>query len=799
VTRLLAVSALVLAALAAVLPVSSGSASAQSTTLAPGQEPTSTAPTTSSSAPVPGTTPSTEAPDAVAGTSTTVPAPAADDGWAPAVPSGASAPESFYEGRSSVQFVGAPWFQPGTVYTQNFPDPNVVFDPESNLYYAFATTTGGVYVPVMSSPDLVTWTARSDHSVPNPNGMLNDALPDPSPPSMTWTSGDPRFPDELWAPSATKMGSRWVLFYALVVADSGRHCIYYATSDQPEGPYLSPQFLTCSDDPLGSIDPEPFTDPVTGATYLLWQDQGVVGSHGQRLFARQITMTSPTTVAWAPGSLLIFLLESQNTWERWVAENPSMVRLDSGALGLFYSGGLWNSDSYSVGLAVCPELSFSWTPICTRTSVAPLMSRRQGDKGIGGSSAFRGRDGELHLANHYWDDQLPAAYPQNQRRLRVDQVYTVGGRLMISNEPGPSGPSSPGGFQPVAPVRVLDTRDGTGTSTVRPLEAGEVVVLDLSSRVPGSATAVTLNLTIDGARGSGFVTAFACGRPPDASNMNYTVGQVVPELVTVQLNAARKVCLYVHAATDLVADLQGSYTTQSPSGFTGVAPTRVVDTRDAAPVGAGSVLAVQVVGDGLPAPTGATAVAVSLTADRAGLPGYLTAYACGTQRPLASSANYVPGVPASNAVLAPVSPDGQICIYSQRQVDVILDVFGYVDSTGDPFTAQNPVRVLDTRTGAPVAGGQVTQVQVVGQGRAPVGTTSVVLTVTGVDARAPGWVGAFACATPPVLGMLTSNLNLLGGETRAAHVTVPVGPDGKVCLRTSQTTHLLADLAGSYS
>jgi hypothetical protein len=342
-------------------------------------------------------------------------------------------PKSADARTSTPQFVGAPYFAPGEAYTQNFPDPSVVYDPGTDLYYAFATTTGGVNVPVMSSPDAVTWTARAQHGIANANEETHDALPDPSPSSLAYHTGDPRWPDELWAPSATELGGRWVLFYALRVNAEGRHCIYYATSGQPDGPYLSPKSLYCSDDPLGSIDPQPYTE--NGVTYLAWQDQGVVGDHGQRVWARRITLTDSTTVGFT-SSPPLFLLESQGTWEQWIAENPSLARLPDGRLSLFYSGGKWDSDSYSVGLATCGPLQFSWTPICQRTSDAPFMTRRLGRNGIGGSSAFTGRNGELYLADHWWDDRYFAQYPDNQRRLIVERVYSANGQLIVSGAPG---------------------------------------------------------------------------------------------------------------------------------------------------------------------------------------------------------------------------------------------------------------------------------------------------------------------------------------------------------------------------
>jgi hypothetical protein len=727
---------------------------------------------------------------AVLAVAASLPSPASAEGETPqSLPS---------DGTSSPNFVGAPWFQPGAVYDQNFPDPSVLYDPATDLYYAFGTTTGGVNVPVESSPDLVTWTARPNHTIANANGEKNDALPDPSPSWVTWHSSDPRWPDDLWAPGVTRIGSRWVMFYALRVDQSGRRCLFYATSDRPDGPYLDPEFLYCSDDPMGSIDPQPYTDPATGTNYLVWKDEGQVGDHGQRLWARPVSLTSDTRVSWTPGSLPTILLESRDGWEHWVTENPSLARLDDGSLVLFYSGGSWDTEGYAVGMARCRGLGFSWTEVCTRTTAGPVMNRRQGRTGIGGTTAFRGRGGELYLADHYWEDGIPAGYPENQRRLMIDRVHQVAGRIVFSGEPGPTGPAPPAAYRPLAPQRVLDTRDGTGTSAARLLEPGEVTVLDLSTRVRASATAVTLNVTVDAPQAPGFVTAYPCGSPPDASNLNYRPGDVVPDLVTVQLNASRHVCLYTSASTHLIADLQGTYDSGGGAGLVGVSPQRLLDTRGSGRVAQGHVVEVQVAGRA-GVPVGASAAVLNLTADGAIAPGYLTAWDCVSGLPGVSNVNFGVRTPSSNAALVPLSPSGTVCVYAYAGTDVIVDVFGSVAPGGGAFTARSPVRLTDTRgSGVPVGAGQVLPVQVVGLGAAPVGTTSVVLTVTATEARADGWVGAFPCASPPT-GGFTSNLNFRTGETRAAHVTVPVGADGKVCLLTLNPTHLIVDLAGSFS
>ena len=60
-------------------------------------------------------------------------------------------------------------------------------------------------------------------------------------------------------------------------------------------------------------------------------------------------------------------------------------------------------------------------------------------------------------------------------------------------------------------------------------------------------------------------------------------------------------------------------------------------------------------------------------------PGYLTVWACGTDRPLASSLNYTAaGTTISNSVIVPVSADGKVCIYSGvATTHVVVDVTAY--------------------------------------------------------------------------------------------------------------------------
>ena len=119
---------------------------------------------------------------------------------------------------------------------------------------------------------------------------------------------------------------------------------------------------------------------------------------------------------------------------------------------------------------------------------------------------------------------------------------------------------------------------------------------------------------------------------------------------------------------------------------------------------------------------------------------------------------------------------------------------------GSRYTAVAPVRVLDSRRGAPLGPGQVVDLQVSGANGVPSSATAVVLNVTGVT---PTGTTDLRVYPTPVVGTGvpgTSSVNLAGGRTRANLVTVPLGAQGRVRLRNnSGSVHVLADLAGWYA
>ena len=106
-------------------------------------------------------------------------------------------------------------------------------------------------------------------------------------------------------------------------------------------------------------------------------------------------------------------------------------------------------------------------------------------------------------------------------------------------------------YKPLDPARLLETRPGLSTidglfNGIGLRSVNEITELTVTGRggVPLGAATVVLNVTVAGSTASGFVTVYPCGIPaPLASNLNYGVGTVVANAVTVKVGPmARCAC-----------------------------------------------------------------------------------------------------------------------------------------------------------------------------------------------------------------------------------------------------------------
>ena len=243
------------------------------------------------------------------------------------------------------------------------------------------------------------------------------------------------------------------------------------------------------------------------------------------------------------------------------------------------------------------------------------------------------------------------------------------------------------GYKSVSPVRVLDTRKPTGVPVKAPVPAGGHLSLDLSSQVPAGTKAVTMNVTVTGPKAGGYLTVYPDGTPaPIASNLNFSAGQTVPNLVTVPVDNGKVDFQNSSGGTvDVIADLAGYYgdaTTGANAGLAPNTPYRIWDTRiygpPTGPVAAGGTLhlhmnSIAIDSNTPPTPVGAV-MNVTVTGPAAG--GYLTVYPDGTSRPTASNVNFSAGQTVPNLVSVALGTDGVDIYNGGGKTNIVVDLEG---------------------------------------------------------------------------------------------------------------------------
>ena len=267
-------------------------------------------------------------------------------------------------------------------------------------------------------------------------------------------------------------------------------------------------------------------------------------------------------------------------------------------------------------------------------------------------------------------------------------------------------------FTGVTPVRILDTRTGTGgfSAPVGPARTIAVTVAGwggvplMTSTSPVPPVAVVLNVTVTNATAhDSFVSVYPTGTTrPNVSNVNFVAGQTVPNRVIVKLGTggtnAGKVTFYNAAGSvNVIADVGGWYSDATASGtgagFNPLTPVRILDTRgiNGTPVGAPiaplgqTPLKLLVAGvGGVPLMSSTTppqAVVLNVTAtdtvtDSGG--SFLTVWPDLVSQPGVSDLNFRAGLTIPNLVVVKVGADGKIAIANARgTADVVVDIVGW--------------------------------------------------------------------------------------------------------------------------
>ena len=261
-----------------------------------------------------------------------------------------------------------------------------------------------------------------------------------------------------------------------------------------------------------------------------------------------------------------------------------------------------------------------------------------------------------------------------------------------------------------------------------------------------------------------------------------------------------------------------SFTITVVADYLPLPPVRLADTRATGEtidgrfarsgvLAADTVLTLDVAGRG-GVPVDAVAATLNVTVTEASADGYATVYPCGAPRPTASNLNYTTGGTIPNAVITKLGTGataGQVCIYAQQALHLVVDVNGAFPPSST-YTAINPARLLDTRKGFPTIDGaqagtgaaaaeSVTAVQIVGRAGIPISTAAAVLNVTVTEPGAPGYATVYPCGTTPPTA---SNLNYTPGQTIPNLAIAKIGSGGSVCVYSQSPTHLVVDVLGYF-
>lgn len=168
--------------------------------------------------------------------------------------------------RSELKRLIAKWGKPAAYPQINnnpvlegfYADPEVLYSNKTKKYYIYPTSDGfdgwsGYYFKTFSSDNLVDW---------KDEGIIIDLKKD-----VSWANRN------AWAPCIVekKIKGKYKYFYYFTAAQK----IGVAVSDNPTGPFKDSGKALVSSRPEGvnggqEIDPDVFTDPKTGKSYLYW-------------------------------------------------------------------------------------------------------------------------------------------------------------------------------------------------------------------------------------------------------------------------------------------------------------------------------------------------------------------------------------------------------------------------------------------------------------------------------------------------------------------------------------------------
>jgi hypothetical protein len=253
------------------------------------------------------------------------------------------------------------------------------------------------------------------------------------------------------------------------------------------------------------------------------------------------------------------------------------------------------------------------------------------------------------------------------------------------------------------------------------------------------------------------------------------------------------------AAPTVASGLAPAQVTGVGSALRPVQPCRLFDGRSTPELGRLDATTWRIqVGGRCGVATDARAVAIGIVAVEAQGSGFVTAWPSGGARPEASNLNFAPGNTVANSAVVQLGPSGSIDVFISARASLIVDVTSeFVDVGAEVnagrFIATDPTRMVDTRQNG-LRG--TSKIALPLPAAVSPDATALAVTVTAVNAAAPGFLTAFPAGTsiPDASVVNTDRLN----TTRASAVLLPVTPGGFVVHR-SMETDVIVDVWGWFT
>jgi hypothetical protein len=231
--------------------------------------------------------------------------------------------------------------------------------------------------------------------------------------------------------------------------------------------------------------------------------------------------------------------------------------------------------------------------------------------------------------------------------------------------------SATAGLTPLGPVRLVDTRDGSGRFAAKGALAPnvELAVPVASAGVPVSASAVSINVTAVDPALNAYVRVTPCGHDAVVSNVAVTADNTVANAALVAVGDANSICVMASVQTDVVIDVTGWYGAGAGAATTAQTPTRLVDTRN----GQGGQRLGAHTDLGFTVPNGGHLATMSVVAVNPAKDGYLAVHPCGSGD-VTSTLNYTAGDVVANTATVALDGNGRACVSTWAATDVVVDL-----------------------------------------------------------------------------------------------------------------------------